>query len=67
MEDVLLLGAIAAGLGLYCLHLNRKYDRMMRLHQYIFECIYDGDVVVKEVKDRQGKSLYLPVPVEVKK
>lgn len=62
MNDIVLLGAIAAGLGVYCLHLRSKYDRMMLLHQYIFEGIYDGKVIVEEIKDRKGKTFYLPVP-----
>lgn len=62
MDDIILLGAIAAGLGMYCLHLRSKYEFMMKMHQYIFAGIYEGEVVVKEIKDGKGNTVYLPVP-----
>ena len=37
MNDVALLGVIAAGLGGYCLHLQWKYKHLLTMTQFLLE------------------------------
>jgi hypothetical protein len=57
MSDVTLLGVLAAGLGMYCLHLQWKYRMMLEMMQVILMGIYEGDAEIEKRGD-----LYFPVP-----
>lgn len=57
MSDVTLLGVIAAGLGLYCLHLQWKYRNLLIMFQIVLAGIYKGDARVEKTGD-----VYYPVP-----
>ena len=57
MSDVTLLGVIAAGLGLYCLHLQWKYRNLLIMFQVVLAGIYKGGVRIEKTGD-----VYYPVP-----
>jgi hypothetical protein len=57
MNDVALLGVIAAGLGAYCLHLQWKYKHLLFMMQLILEGLKKGDC---EIVERNG--VFFPVP-----
>jgi len=57
MSDVTLLGVIAAGLGVYCLHLQWKYRTMMIMFQVVLMGVYEGDATIEKRGD-----MYYPVP-----
>jgi hypothetical protein len=48
MTDVTMLGIIAAGLGLYCLHLQWKVRFIMRATQAVLGGVHDGIVKIEE-------------------
>lgn len=56
MSDVTMLGVIAGGLGMYCVYLQWRLDRLYMMSQVILEGIYEGTTEVK----KEGK-LYFPV------
>jgi hypothetical protein len=56
MNDVALLGVIAAGLGAYCLHLQYKYKHLLLMTQLLLEGLKNGDV---EIIERNG--VFLPI------
>ena len=57
MNDVALLGVIAAGLGGYCLHLQWKYKHLLTMTQLVLEGLKNGDV---EIVERNG--VFYPIP-----
>ena len=57
MNDVALLGVIAAGLGAYCLHLQWKYKHLLTMTQLVLEGLKNGDV---EIVERNG--VFYPIP-----
>lgn len=57
MNDVALLGVIAAGLGGYCLHLQYKYKHLLMMTQLVLEGLKNGDV---EIIERNG--VFFPIP-----
>jgi len=57
MSDITLLGAIAAGLGLYCLHLQLKYRNILMMFQVVLMGVYEGEA---EIEKRGG--IYFPIP-----
>ena len=57
MNDVVLLGVIAAGLGAYCLHLQWKYKHLLMMTQLVLQGLKNGDV---EIAERNG--IYFPIP-----
>ena len=57
MNDTVLLGVIAAGLGGYCLHLQWKYKHLLVMFQLVLEGVKNGDV---EIVERKG--VYFPIP-----
>jgi hypothetical protein len=57
MNDVALLGVIAAGLGGYCLHLQWKYKHLLNMMQLVLEGLKNGDC---EIVERNG--IYFPIP-----
>ena len=57
MSDVTLLGVIAAGLGVYALHLQWKYRTMLIMFQVVLAGVYEGDAEIEKRGD-----LYFPVP-----
>jgi len=56
MSDVTLLGVIAAGLGMYCLHLQWKLKLLLSMTQVVFAGIAAGEVAITR---RDGR--YIPV------
>ena len=56
MNDVALLGVIAAGLGAYCLHLQYKYKHLLMMTQLLLEGLKNGDV---EIIEHNG--VFLPI------
>lgn len=56
MSDVTMLGVIAGGLGVYCVYLQWRLDRLFVLSQVILCGIYEGTTEVK----KEGK-VYFPV------
>jgi hypothetical protein len=61
MEDAVMLGVIAVGLGFYNLYLQWKWNRMMHVMQVMLYGIYAGEVEVEELKTQKG-ALYVPIP-----
>jgi len=59
MNDVALLGVIAAGLGGYCLHLQWKYKHLLTMTQLVLEGLKNGDV---EIVERNG--VFFPIPTK---
>ena len=57
MSDVTLLGVLAAGLGVYCLHLQWKFRTMIMMFQVVLAGIYEGDAVIEKRGD-----VYFPIP-----
>lgn len=57
MNDVVLLGVIAAGLGGYCLHLQWKYKHLLVMTQLMLEGLKNDDV---EIIERNG--VFFPIP-----
>lgn len=57
MSDVTLLGVIAAGLGVYALHLQWKFRTMLIMFQVVLAGVYEGDAEIEKRGD-----LYFPVP-----
>lgn len=57
MSDITLLGVIAAGLGVYALHLQWKYRTMLIMFQVVLAGVYEGDAEIEKRGD-----LYFPVP-----
>jgi len=57
MTDITLLGVIAAGLGVYCLHLQLKYRATMMAFQIVLAGIYEGDAEI----EKRGDT-YFPIP-----
>lgn len=57
MSDVTLLGVLAAGLGVYALHLQWKYRMMLIMFQIVLAGVYEGDAEIEKRGD-----LYFPVP-----
>ena len=57
MSDVTLLGVIAAGLGVYALHLQWKCRTMLIMFQVVLGGLYEGDAEIEKRGD-----LYFPVP-----
>jgi hypothetical protein len=57
MSDVTLLGVLAAGLGLYCLHLQLKYRTIIMMFQVVLAGIYEGDAEIEKRGD-----VYFPIP-----
>ena len=56
MSDITLLGVLAAGLGVYCLHLQLKYRALMMAFQLVLMGVYEGDATI----EKRG-NLYYPV------
>jgi hypothetical protein len=56
MSDVTLLGVIAAGLGVYCLHLQWKYRTIIMMFQVVLAGIYEGDAEI----EKRGE-VYFPI------
>lgn len=57
MNDVVLLGVIAAGLGAYCLLLQWRYKHLLTMTQLVLEGLKNGDV---EIVERKG--VFYPIP-----
>lgn len=57
MSDITLLGVLAAGLGVYALHLQWKYRTMLIMFQVVLAGVYEGDAEIEKRGD-----LYFPVP-----
>ena len=57
MSDVTLLGVLAAGLGVYCLHLQWKFRTMIMMFQIVLAGIYEGDAEI----EKRGE-VYFPIP-----
>ena len=56
MTDVTLLGVLAAGLGLYCLHLQLKYRTTIMMFQVVLMGVYEGDATIEKRGD-----MYFPI------
>ena len=57
MSDVTLLGVLAAGLGVYCLHLQWKYRNILMMFQIVLMGVYEGEAEI----EKRG-NVYFPVP-----
>ena len=59
MNDVVLLGVIAAGLGAYCLLLQWRYKHLLTMTQLVLEGLKNGDI---EIVERKG--VFYPIPTK---
>lgn len=57
MSDVVLLGVIAAGLGVYCLHLQFRCRTLILMFQVVLGGIYEGEAEIEKRGD-----VYYPIP-----
>lgn len=57
MSDVTLLGVLAAGLGMYALHLQLKYRNMLIMFQVVLMGVYEGEAEI----EKRG-NVYFPIP-----